>query len=79
MNTFEGLEAAIATQIKVELVERSMDQKDLAEAIEIERATLNRYMTGKRSIPMPTFFRIAETFGLSPRQLMERAEARLSR
>ena len=79
MNTFEGLEAALATQIKVELVERSMDQKDLAEAVGIERATLNRYMNGKRSMPMPTFFAVAEVFGISPRVLMERAEARLAR
>lgn len=79
MNTFEGLEAAIATQIKVELVERGMDQKDLAEAVGIERATLNRYITGKRSMPMPTFFLVAETFGISPRELMERSEARLAR
>ena len=77
MNTFEGLEAALSTQIKVELVERGMDQKDLAEAVGIERATLNRYMTGKRSMPMPTFFRVAEVFEISPQVLMQRAEARL--
>jgi len=79
MNTFEGLEAALATQIKVELVERGMDQKGLADAIDIESATLSRYMTGKRSMPMPTLFKVAGALGLSPRVLMERAEARLAR
>lgn len=79
MNTFEGLEAAIATQIKVELVECGMDQKALAEAVGIESATLSRYMTGKRSMPMPTFFAVAEALGVSPRVLMERAEARLAK
>ena len=73
----ERLEAALATQVKVELVERDWDQKILAEAVGIERATLNRYLTGKRSMPMPTFFAVAEAFGLSPRVLMERAEARI--
>jgi plasmid maintenance system antidote protein VapI len=73
----ERLEAALATQIKVELVERDWDQKILAEAVGIERATMNRYMTGKRSMPMPTFFKVAEVLGLSPRVLMERAEARI--
>jgi transcriptional regulator with XRE-family HTH domain len=71
------LEAALATQIKIELVERDWDQKILAEAVGIERATLNRYLTGKRSMPMPTFFAVAEAFGLSPRELMTRAEARI--
>lgn len=71
------LEAALATEIKIELVARDWSQETLAKAVGIERATLTRYMTGKRSMPMPTFFAIAETFGLSPRALMERAESRI--
>jgi transcriptional regulator with XRE-family HTH domain len=78
METYgEKLEAALSTQIKVELADREMDQKGLAEAVGIESATLSRYMTGKRSMPMPTFFRVAEALGLSPRELMQRAEARV--
>jgi Helix-turn-helix. len=78
METYgERLEAALSKQIAVELVERDMDQKDLAEAVGIERATLNRYMTGKRSMPMPTFFKVAEVLGLSAQVLMQRAESRI--
>ena len=78
MNTYgERLEAALATQIKVELADREMEQRDLANAVGIESATLSRYMTGKRSMPMPTFFKVAETLGLSPQVLMQRAEARV--
>jgi len=73
------LEAAISMQIKVELADHGMEQKDLADAIGIERATLSRYMNNRRPMPMATFFAIAATFGLSPRVLMERAEARLDR
>lgn len=72
------LEAALAKQIRVELAEREMDQKDLADTISIGRSTLNRYMQNKQSFPMPVYFRIAEAFGISPRELMERAEARIS-
>lgn len=79
MSTYEGLETAIATQIRVELAENGMEQRDLAEAVGIESATLSRYMTGKRSMPMPTFFRVADALGLSPQTLMQRAEARLAR
>jgi len=79
MNTYgEKLEAALAVQIKVELVEHGMDQKALAAAIGIESATLSRYMTGKRSMPMPTFFAVADALGLTPRVLMERAESRIA-
>lgn len=73
------LEVAISWQIKVELVDRKMEQQDLADAVGIERATLSRYMNNRRPMPMAVFFKIAEVLGLSPRVLMERAEARIDR
>lgn len=75
----ERLEAALSTQIKVELAERDWTQKDLAEAVGIGRPAMNHYIKGHKSIPMPTFFRIAEALGVSPRELMERAESRIAR
>jgi len=75
----EQLEAALATQIKVELAERDWTQKDLAERIGIGRPAMNHYIKGHKSIPMPTFFAIAEAFGLTPKELMSRAEARIDR
>ena len=79
MDTYgERLEAALATQIKVELAERNMDQKDLAAAMGIERATLNRYLKGHRSMPMATVFRVAKALELSPSELIARADARIS-
>lgn len=79
MTTYgERLEAALAKQITIELVERDMNQKDLAEAVGVGRPAMNRYMKGHQSMPMPTFFKVAEVLGLSPRELMERAEARIS-
>lgn len=79
MNNFEGLEASLATQIKVELVEANMDQKTLAERVGIHPVTLTKYMKNQRSIPLPVLIDIAVALGLSPRVLMERAEARLAR
>lgn len=79
MGYAEALEAAVATQIKIELIERGMDQKALADAVGIERATLSRYMTGKRSMPMPTFCKVAEVLGLTPVALMQKADDRIQR
>jgi len=73
------LEAAISQQIKVELVDRGMEQKDLADAVGIERATLSRYMTGRRPMPMAVFFDVANVLKIRPRELMAAAEARLDR
>lgn len=78
METYEDrLEAALIVQLRVELAERDMTQQDLAQALGVPAATLNRYMKGHRSIPMPTFFKIAEILGTTAKGLMERAEARL--
>lgn len=76
-NYGERLEAALAVQIKVELAERGMEQKDLAERVGINPVTMSNYMTGKRSMPMPTFFKVAEVLGISAKALMERTEARI--
>jgi len=73
----EKLEAALSTQIKVELVERDMTQKDLAEAIGVGRPAMNHYLKGHKSMPMPTFMKVAEALGLTPVALMARAEARI--
>ena len=78
MSTFgERLEAALSTQIKVELAERDMTQADLAEAVGVGRPAMNRYMKLHQSMPMPTFFKVAEVFGVTPQVLMQRAEARV--
>lgn len=78
MSTYgERLEAALATQIKVELAERDMTQKDLAEAVGVGRPAMNHYIKGHKSMPMPTFFKVAEALGLTAQELMQRAEARV--
>ncbi|WP_181038998.1 helix-turn-helix domain-containing protein [Arthrobacter sp. Y81] len=69
----EQLEESLAMQIRVELTERGMTQKDLAEKAGITRSTLNHYTKGHRSIPMPTLFKFAEVLSVAPSVLLERA------
>ena len=66
----ERLEAALSTQIKMELAEREMTQKDLAETVGVGRPAMNHYLKGHKSMPMPVFL------GLTPQELWSRAEAR---
>ena len=73
----ERLEAALSTQIKMELAEREMTQKDLAETVGVGRPAMNHYLKGHKSMPMPTFFKVAEALGLTAQELMQRAEARV--
>jgi transcriptional regulator with XRE-family HTH domain len=72
-------EAAIMKQIKVELVERDMSQAQLADAIGVERATMNRYLRGHRSINMRQYSQICAALGIGPDELMARAMRRVSR
>lgn len=65
--------AALARQIRVELAARSMLHQDLADAIPVSHSTMSNYMTAQRSIPMPTFFRIAEVLEVEPSVLLQRA------
>ena len=73
----EQLDRALATQLKVEMADRGMEQKELADKVVINRVTMSHYMTCKRSMPMPTFVKVAETLGLTPSALLARAEARI--
>lgn len=78
MTTYgEKLDKALAVQIRVELADKGLDQKDLADQVGINRVTMSHYMTTKRSMPMPTFVKVAEVLGLTPSALMVRAEARI--
>lgn len=78
-NNEERFLAAISKQIRVELEEHDMEQKDLADALGIGRSSLNRYMQGHQVMPMPVFFRVAGVFGISPDELMGRAWKRVQR
>lgn len=71
MTSVEDHETRMARKIRVALVEREMDQKDLAEMIGIERATLNRYLRGHVSMNMRTFIRLAEALGVAPSDLLK--------
>jgi transcriptional regulator with XRE-family HTH domain len=69
-------ETALSAQIRDELGRRGMQQQELADAVGIGRATMNRYLQGHRTMPMPTFINVAAALGMQPSQLMGRAMGR---
>lgn len=68
---------AIATEVRMGLAGKRWNQQDLADKVGITRETMSRYLSGKKQMPMTTFFRVADELGLSPRELMHRAEVRV--
>ena len=79
MSFEDALEAALMTEIRIELVTKDMNQQDLADALEMTKTTLNRYIKGHRSMPLGVLSRVARVLGTSAHELMERAEARVSK
>ena len=72
------LEVAISKRIRVELSEREWSQDKLSSEVGITKAALNRYLKGHRSMPLPTLYEIAKAFKMSLRELMTKAEERIS-
>lgn len=70
---------AIRLQVRVELVEHSMRQGDLSDAVGVGAQAMNRYLQGHRTFPMQTFIAVAQAFGMAPSELIGKAEARLPR
>ena len=74
----ECLSAAIIVQLRVELAARGWSQQEFSKMIDIEPETLSRYMKGHRHIPMRTFIRMAQVFGMKAAQLLAGAEDRMN-
>ena len=78
MNRAEALSASLVAQLRRELAERDLTQSELSEKLGIHPVTMNLYMKGRRHIPMPTFFQLADELGMTPSDLLGAAEARMS-
>lgn len=73
------MEAALGTQLKIELTERGMSQADLADAVGVGRVAINKYIKGRVSPTMDTFAKMAGALGITPDVLMSRVVERASR
>jgi transcriptional regulator with XRE-family HTH domain len=77
METDEAFEEALMKQIRMEMAERDLTQKDIAGAIGIERATLSRYLGRKAQMNISTLTAISRALGMNPPELWLKAVARL--
>lgn len=64
-------------QIRMEMAEREMTQKQLADAIGIERATLSRYLSRRLQMSVRTLGAIARALKMTPPELWNRAASRV--
>lgn len=69
--------AAVATVMKMEMAALGISQERLGAAAGVGREAMNNYLKGKRDMPFSVLAKASEALGLTPRELFERAEARL--
>lgn len=79
MATEQVLEDALISQIRVELAERNMHQKDLAANMGIAPSALNRYLRKERGVSMLVFSRMADGLGMEAWDLMRAVEVRAAK
>ncbi|MDR1387127.1 MAG: helix-turn-helix domain-containing protein [Propionibacteriaceae bacterium] len=72
----ERFAALLGAELKGAIKSRGRTANDVADRIGIERATLNRYLNGKRIIPSSTMAVAAIEIGMEPPELVRRAYER---
>jgi len=68
----------LGLEMKGAIVARGFTATAVADIIGVERATLNRYLNGKRIIPSPVVVLVAEAIHEDPALLVRRAWDRLN-
>ncbi|MFL2002175.1 helix-turn-helix domain-containing protein [Microbacterium sp. A1-JK] len=68
--------AAIGRQIRAEISAAGQSILGVAKELGMARSTLDNYVNGKRDIPVPVAYQVAELLGLDPQVLIQRATER---
>ena len=70
---------ALAAEVRGELAAQGMRLEELEGRAGVEHTSMWRYLSAKRAMPLDTLVAIAEGLGLSPSELLQRAEQRARR
>lgn len=75
--TADEYATAIAEQLRAERSARRLTFKELAERSGINEQSVLRYLNGKRDIPIPALYALAEGLEVTVHEVIARAESRL--
>lgn len=70
----QDLNYTVAKNLKIAMVERDIDQKQLAEALNVTRQTIGRWCDGSTLINMRHLEMLSEILKCTPEYLMRRGE-----
>lgn len=72
----EAFVRALGAEVRTAATVAQVKIGDLAEAVDVSRMSLTRYLNGEREMTVPTLCRIADELGVSVATLIERATRR---
>lgn len=76
-NNAELYQGAIVAQLRAERAAAGLTIDDLTARTTLGRASVTRYLSGDRDIPMKALFELAHALGLTPGEFIRRAEQRM--
>ncbi|MDI3331447.1 MAG: helix-turn-helix transcriptional regulator [Micrococcus sp.] len=80
MTTYgDRLKEAVARQLKAERAAAGMTQIQVAEKVGQDKQTVMRNEAGKRDISIAELGQLADVFGITPQELLRRAEERIQK
>lgn len=78
-NPDEGLNAAVAAQLRAERAAADLTMQQLADRAEIPLVSVQRYLRAKRDIDIATLYALCEALGVEPFDVVAAAQTRLLR
>lgn len=79
MNSIDPRTIALGQEIRAEAAALDISLTALAEAVNIDRTSLYKYLDGRRAMPLPVLRDIASVLRMSPVELLDRGEERARR
>ena len=67
---------ALAAELRAERGAKELSIEALADRAGLHKVTVMRYLKGDRDIPVPAFYQLAQALGVSPTDLLDKAEDR---
>lgn len=70
----DAFNAAVAAELRAERARKELSLDQLVAASGIAKSTVQRYLGGKRDIPIPSLVELCRALDVDPRLIFERAE-----
>lgn len=79
MDREQAFTNALAAELRGEMAAQGVTLDEMAERIGSSKSSVYRYLKGTRELPMPAYYAMTSTLGVSPADIMGAAVRRMER